>query len=174
MPHTFVCGSIQPSHGVLIRRRDMTDAGDDVIKVAVVLLPYKLVNTRMDPRHPCGKDENSGHRRWYEEFWEFAASGTFVHPTGAVSDQVDDLYKIYACILQYKAAEFRARAYQEDELLPRGRCSEAGCIHSIVRRTRASHHDVIQFVGQWCHLNSDVLVQLEEKITLEPYRNFFS
>ena len=176
--NVLVDKSVQPSHEVVIKRRmktrDMTKAGDDVIKIAVVLLQYKLVNTRMDPRHHLGTIQEPGWRKWYKEFWEFAASGTFVHPAGAVSGDQVDLYKIYACILQYKAAEFRARAYQEDEYLPRGRCSEAGCIHSIVRRTRASHHDVTQFVGRWCHFNSNVLVELEEKITKEPFRNFFS
>ena len=178
--NVLVDKSVQPSHEVVIKRRmktrDMTNAGDDVIKVAVVLLPYidKLVNMRMDPRHHLGQIQQSGWRRWYKEFWEFAASGTFVHPTGAVSGDQVDLYKIYACILQYKAAEFRARAYQEDEYLPRGRCSAAGCIHAIVRRTRVSHHDVTQFVSRWCDLNSGVLVALAEKISKEFKWTFFS
>ena len=58
--------------------------------------------------------------------------------------------------------------------LPVGRNSEEGCVHSIVRRTGASFHDVREFKRQWCLLNSDVLIELQKEINLEPFRNFFS
>ena len=43
----LVNGSVQVSHDVMLHGCEVT--GDDVIKVEVVLLPYKLVNIRMDP-----------------------------------------------------------------------------------------------------------------------------
>ena len=55
-------------------------------------------------------------------------------------------YIMKICILHYKAAEFRAVSYKEDKYPPLGRCSEAGCYHSIARRTKASHRDIVQFV----------------------------
>ena len=48
-----------------------------------------------------------------------------------------------------------------------------GCIHSIMRRTGGDHDLVEYFVDTWCRLNSEVLVELEKKITEEPFRNYF-
>ena len=76
----LVDGRVQASHEVMLHCRevtgDTTNMSDDVIKVEVALLPYRLVNTKMDPEHPCGKSKQKGHRRFYKEFREFAASGS--------------------------------------------------------------------------------------------------
>ena len=93
--HVLVGGRVQPSHDLVLQRSDIVDAGTNIIDVAVVLLPRKLLNARMDPHHPCGKEWGCGDRGRYKEFWKFAATGTFVQPEGAVSAEHEDLHKIY-------------------------------------------------------------------------------
>ena len=195
--------------GLLIRRRrriretrDMTKVDGeviDVIKVAVVCFRYKLVNARMDPKHPCGKPGQTGYRKWYKEFLLFAKVSHFNHPTVAVCDTTDErdttdeLNKVYACILQYKAAQFRYEAVcdyflEHPEKIPlwhrwyperiadgtNGRYLKSGCHHSIMRRSKAGHATVILFVDQWCDLNSDVLAELQAQIVADPFRTYFA
>ena len=99
-----------------------------------------------------------------------------MHPAGAVQqswEQKDGLDKIYAVILQYKAAEMRAVHVRAGEYYPRGRNSYDGCIHSIMLRTGAARNVVKDFVHEWCRLNEEVLMELALKIAAEPFRNYF-
>ena len=168
----LVRGCVQPSHDVVLLDSDIADAGNNVIVVEVVLLPYKLLNTRMDPHHLCGKG-GTGHRRWYKEFWQFAACGNFVHPKGPISADHEDIHKTYACILQWQALCFR-EPHVTQRLLPLARYTVVGVVHSIERRTGASYRDVNRFVKDWLQLNSDVLEELENQIRMNPHRNYFS
>ena len=146
---------------------------DSVITIPVIFIRYKLYGSRWDPTHPCGDTGYCGLRRYYKEFWQMCFLGTFSHPESAVPADHEEIYKIYAVILQWKAAEFRAEDYPEGHLLPLGR-TEAGCIHSIVRRTGVSQRDVARFVREWLQLNDDVVKDLKHEIAIHPGQNYFT
>ena len=182
---------VQPWHEVTIRTTTITTP-EDVLNVQVVLLPYKLKNARIDKGHPCGIGEEEaknagkrvwccGHRRWYKEFWEFTSKNVFHHV--GVFDMEWEMYQdwgryIDAVILQYKAAQFRTTCIRFGEYLiftePRGRLTYDGCIHSIMRRSGADRDLVEYFVNTWCDLNSEVLDELWQKISEEPFLNYFA
>ena len=182
---------VQPWHEVTISTTTITTP-EDVLNVQVVLLPYKLKNARIDKGHPCGIGEEEaknagkrvwccGHRRWYKEFWEFTSKNVFHHV--GVFDMEWEMYQdwgryIDAVILQYKAAQFREAHIRFGEYLiftePRGRWTYDGCIHSIMRRSGADRDLVEYFVHTWCDLNSEVLDELWQKISEEPFLNYFA
>ena len=171
---------------------------ESVYKVVVVLLPYKFVNLRIDPNHPCGCSSPSrrcdepgytGHRRWYKEFWEFAASGTFPLPTASVVfKNKEDYHKVIASIMQFKASEFRYREMRQffthpnirsprrrlSSPEPNGRLWRAGVHHSIMLRTKAAHATAILWVDQWLDLNEDVVLELGKLIHSHPLQSYFA
>ena len=166
-----------------------TNAAPDVYNVFVIRLFHQFHNLRMEPDHPCGSEGWTGHRRWYKEFWEFAATATLPLPTApVVFTNPDDMHKTIGMILQHKAWEFRMdemEMYHSHPNIidarkhlrrpePTGRYLRAGIHHSIMRRTFAEHWAAIAFVDQWLDLNKEVVKELSDRIHREPLYTYYA
>ena len=162
----------------------------DIYIVFVVCLPYQFRNLRLDPSHPCGSGiGETGYRKWYKEFWEFAATATLPLPTPPVVFQnPDDLHKSIAAILQFKAYWFREmemEVYHSHPHIanprkylnrpdPTGTYFRPGVHHSIMRRTKCEDWAAIAFVDEWLDLNEEVLKELSDRIHLCPLYTYFA
>ena len=166
-----------------------TNAAPDVYNVFVIRLFHQFHNLRMEPDHPCGSEGWTGHRRWYKEFWEFAATATLPLPTAPVVFQnPDDMHKTIAMIMQHKAWEFRKdemEVYHSHPHIrnprkylnrpdPTGRYFRPGVHHSIMRRTKCEHWAAIAFVDEWLDLNKEVVKELAERIHLQPLYTYYA
>ena len=160
-------------------------SADDVVRVTImIMMPFNLVNMRLDKTFFAIEDDPTtfyanNRRKWYKEFWVFAEKekDVFLHPEGSIGIGIKDLHKVYACILQWNVAHYRKafpntcvrRGYVNPRIRERN-C----CYHSIVHRTKVPHADVKKFVEEWCRLNADLLNELEGYIRMHPYKNFFA
>ena len=155
----------QPSYDVLI---PFTSCAATTLRVDILIRPHRLINSRVISKL------HNGQRKWYKEFWNFTKDGLFVHPQESTIDKnLKDIFKIYACILQYKVLDYRDKYPNSNNFLCPGRELQ-GCYHSILRRTGASYDDVVSFVRDWCDLNMDVLNEIEKLVDKNPYQNFFT